>query len=216
MAPVIAPLGDSALAVTLAEGAAPATSALAARFAARVRRRMLPGVRDVVSAYGTVTVYFDPRSADPDGIEPVLRALLGAPETDDTHDPRGRLHVIPVRYAGPDLAEVAERTGLSQREVVRRHASPTYEVCFLGFVPGFAYLGPLDPALVLPRRAEPRRRVPAGSVAVAGAQTGIYPFETPGGWHLIGHTDVMLFDPTSDPPNLLAAGDRIRFEPLDA
>jgi len=126
---------------------------------------------------------------------------------------RERREAIPV-LAERFLAEVAERTGLSRAEVIRRHTDPTYDVHFLGFVPGFAYLGPLDPALVLPRRAAPRRRVPAGTVAIAGAQTGVYPLETPGGWHLIGHTDAVLFDPARDPPNLLAAGDRVRFSPV--
>ncbi len=130
----------------------------------------------------------------------------------------------PVEYLGRcvsstmqigEAAIVAERTGLVPLDVVRRHTEPDYDVYFLGFVPGFAYLGPVDPALVLPRRPTPRRRVPAGSVAIAGAQTGVYPLETPGGWHLIGHTDVVLFDPERNPPNLLAAGDRVRFSPTD-
>ena len=100
-----------------------------------------------------------------------------------------------------------------RRESFRRHSERTYRVLFLGFVPGFGYLGPLDPALALPRRAEPRRRVPAGSVAIAGEQTAVYPVETPGGWHLIGRTDAVLFDPDREVPNLLAPGDRVRFDP---
>ncbi|HEX9167224.1 MAG TPA: 5-oxoprolinase subunit PxpB, partial [Gemmatimonadales bacterium] len=124
----------------------------------------------------------------------------------------GREWVIPVRYDGPDLEWVAARTGLNPDEVVRRHSARLYTVYLLGFVPGFAYLGELDPTLVLPRRSTPRQRVPAGSVAIAGAQTAVYPLATPGGWHLIGQTTLRLFDPEREPPALLAAGDTVRFE----
>jgi KipI family sensor histidine kinase inhibitor len=123
---------------------------------------------------------------------------------------------IPVRYGGadgPDLAEVAERCGLGEAAVVALHAGTTYRVRFLGFAPGFAYLGPLDPALALPRRATPRERIPAGSVAIAGDQTAVYPGPLPGGWHVIGRTDRALFDPTTDPPSLLQPGDAVRLVP---
>ncbi|HLB54334.1 MAG TPA: 5-oxoprolinase subunit PxpB, partial [Gemmatimonadales bacterium] len=123
--------------------------------------------------------------------------------------------LIPVRYDGPDLEEVSARTSLTREEVIRRHTAPEYLVYLLGFAPGFGYLGDLDPALILPRRSAPRTRVPAGSVAIAGAQTAVYPLETPGGWHLIGRTTLSLFDPRRDPPALLAPGDRVRFEALE-
>jgi KipI family sensor histidine kinase inhibitor len=122
-----------------------------------------------------------------------------------------RHHEIPVRYDGIDLPDVARRTGLTTHEVIARHTARTYTVNCLGFVPGFGYLGALDPTLALPRRDEPRRRVPAGSVAIAGSQTAVYPLETPGGWHLIGRTSVVMFDVTADPPALLVAGDTVRF-----
>ncbi|MEF9674878.1 5-oxoprolinase subunit PxpB [Pectobacterium aroidearum] len=123
---------------------------------------------------------------------------------------------IPVVYggdAGPDLAEVAAHSGLSEHQVVEAHASAQYVVYFLGFQPGFAYLGGLNEKLHMPRRAEPRLRVPAGSVGIGGAQTGIYPLATPGGWQLIGRTSLKLFNPQTMPPTLLRPGDNVRFLP---
>jgi len=129
--------------------------------------------------------------------------------------PAGRLHEIGVRYDGEDLEEVAERAGLAVEDVVARHAAPLYTVACLGFSRGFPYLEGLDPALHLPRRDSPRARVPAGSVAVAADVAGIYPRATPGGWHLLGTTDVVLFDESTEPPALLAPGDQVRFVVLD-
>lgn len=214
--PRIEPLGDSALLVVLGQGTDPALVARVVGLAAHVRETGFAGVTDVVPAYGSLAVFFDPLANNGEALANRLERAARRFDT-EAPEPRAgrRTHVLPVRYDGPDLSEVAERTGLPRDEVVRRHAAPTYDVHFLGFVPGFGYLGPLDPALVLPRRAVPRRRVPAGSVAIAGAQTGVYPLETPGGWHLIGRTEAVLFDPARDPPNLLAAGDRVRFSPVD-
>jgi KipI family sensor histidine kinase inhibitor len=141
----------------------------------------------------------------------LLRPIVAAAVVAEPGFAAGREHVIPVQYDGPDLEDVARRTGLAVADVIARHSAPTYTVYFLGFVPGWAYLGELDPALVVPRRTEPRARVPAGSVAIAGAQTGVYPYAIPGGWHLIGRTSVGLFDPMRDPPAVFAAGDRVRF-----
>jgi len=128
----------------------------------------------------------------------------------------GRLVRIPVMYGyddGPDLEDVASATGISADSVIDQHAAVTYRVYMLGFSPGFAYLGPLPEALRVPRRAEPRVRVPAGSVAVAGAQTAVYPHVTPGGWHIIGRADVALWDPSAPEPARLRPGDRVRFVP---
>jgi KipI family sensor histidine kinase inhibitor len=122
-----------------------------------------------------------------------------------------RTHSIPVIYNGEDLEEVATRTGLTTKEVIAIHSSTTYRVLVIGFVPGFAYLGPLDPRLVLPRRESPRKRVPPGSVAIAEAQTGVYPAATPGGWHIIGTTSATLFDPAEERPARFAVGDRVQF-----
>ena len=126
-------------------------------------------------------------------------------------DEPGRLHRIPVVYDGPDLEVVASRLDLTPQKVVELHSGSIYRVFLVGFVPGWAYLGPLPDELVLPRRPIPRTQVPAGSVAIAGQQTGIYPLDTPGGWHLIGRTSVRLFLPDSDPPSLFRAGDRVKF-----
>ncbi|WP_440026281.1 5-oxoprolinase subunit PxpB [Chromobacterium amazonense] len=131
----------------------------------------------------------------------------------------GRVVEIPVHYggaAGPDLQEVARHCGLSSRQVVARHSAVEYTVFFLGFQPGFAYLGGLDPALATPRRATPRQQVPAGSVAIGGSQTGIYPADAPGGWQIIGHSDMVLFDPARQPPSALQPGDIVRFIPAEA
>lgn len=211
-APRVAPLGEAAWLVALGDTVDPALNDRVLLLADAIRQAGFPWVRDVVTAYASLAVHVDPAhpaTAAEASLTAVARDLpAAAPRV--AADPT----VIPVRYDGPDLAWVAEQTGLAVADVIRRHAEPTYRVYAVGFVPGFAYLGPLDPALVLPRRAEPRRRVPAGSVAIAGAQTGIYPAETPGGWHLIGRTDLVLFDPARDPPALLAAGASVRFEPV--
>jgi KipI family sensor histidine kinase inhibitor len=214
--PRVVPLGDSALLAVLGEGVDIGLSTRASRLAAELHKLAAAGVHGVVPAYTAVAVHFDPLIADTEALARRMAELaareLAAPAPDAASS--GRLHVLPVRYDGPDLATVAGRLGLAPAELARRHAERTYRVLFLGFVPGFGYLGPLDPSLALPRRAEPRRRVPAGSVAIAGEQTAVYPVETPGGWHLIGRTETVLFDPGRDPPNLLAAGDRVRFEPV--
>jgi len=214
--PRIEPLGDSAFLLTLADAPSRETTARLVRLAAAVRASGLRAVRDVAPAYCSVAVYFDPLAADVGELADRLGELLresGAAPPPRAHQ-SGTLHVVPVRYDGPDLAEVARATGRSPADVVRLHAGRVYDVYFLGFVPGFAYLGMLDPALALPRRAVPRRRVPPGSVAIAGAQTAVYPLETPGGWHIIGHTDLILFDASAARPSRFAPGDRVTFEPV--
>jgi KipI family sensor histidine kinase inhibitor len=177
--------------------------------ARRIRELQLRSVIDVVPAYTSLAIYFDGSSAAfesmVDAIAPVLRSndVLTEESTSSIE--------VPVYYDGPDLVEVAERTGLSVEEVIRRHSDRSYRAYATGFQPGFAYLGELDPALVLPRRAEPRLRVRAGSVAIAGLQTAVYPLETPGGWHLIGETPLRMFDAERTPPSLIRAGDIVRF-----
>ena len=208
--PRVDPLGDRAVLLTFGEAIDPAVHARIAALARRLRLDPPAGVEDIVPSYTTLAAWFDPahRRHDELAAELLEREAAGglaAPEP-------VREWVIPVRYDGPDLEWVAAQTGLGRDEVVRRHAGRTYTVYLLGFVPGFGYLGELDPTLVLPRRSTPRQRVPAGSVAIAGAQTAIYPLATPGGWHLIGSTALRLFDPGRDPPALLAAGDQVRFE----
>ncbi len=176
------------------------------RLASAVRAAPLPGVVDVVPGYRTVLV----TTADPEHLPRVREALplLALPERDPV---RQRVVEVPVVYDGDDLHEVCRLTGLVRREVVARHTAPDYVVAFLGFTPGFPYLVGLDPALHVPRRATPRTAVPAGAVGLAGGQTGVYPRPSPGGWQLIGRTDVVLFDADHEPPALLAPGDRLRF-----
>jgi len=215
-------LGDRALVAVLGDRIDPNVNARVHQFAALVRARGLAGVTDLVPAYATLTVHYDPalwagRGAPPHQAlrEELLRiwgrARARAPG-------KARRVELPVCYGGefgPDLAEVASRCGLSEAEVVRRHSAAVYRVYMLGFAPGFAYLGGLDPAIAAPRRETPRLKVPAGSVGIAGMQTGIYPLETPGGWQIIGRSPMRLFRPGQEDPCLLRPGDRLRFAPID-
>lgn len=205
----ILPLGDSAL---VCEAGA-TTSLMTQRRVWHVAAlaRAWPEVRETVPGMNNLTVMFDPLSTDLDALEARLRdAWQATPPNGDA----GREIEIPVHYGGkhgPDLADVAKHARLAPKTVVQRHTAPEYIVYFLGFQPGFAYLGGLDESIAAPRRAEPRLAVPAGSVGIGGAQTGIYPASAPGGWQLIGHTDIALFTPGAEPPALLAPGDRVRF-----
>lgn len=208
--PRVVPLGDAAFTIVMGTAVDEATEAGVVALARAIDAARPPGVIETVPAYTTVTVHYDPLVIDAATLRETLRTLAAAPLEADRSRPTRRVE-IPVRYDGPDLTEVATATGLHEEDVIRRHADREYRVVLLGFVPGFAYLAGLDPSLVLPRRAAPRARVPAGSVAIAGEQTGIYPAATPGGWHLIGTTPAALFDPDRTPPNLLAVGDRVRF-----
>jgi KipI family sensor histidine kinase inhibitor len=207
--PRIFPFGDSAL---VCEAPPPATLECQRRvWAAAQVARDWPHVLEVVPGMNNLTVIFDPLEADPDDLAARLKVAWDrAGDVPST----GREVEIPVQYGGeygPDLKAVADHTGLSLKEVVERHAGGHYVVFFLGFQPGFAYMGGLEQALHAPRRAEPRLEVPAGSVGIGGAQTGIYPATSPGGWQLIGRTAEKLFDPSRNPPTLLQPGDRVRF-----
>lgn len=152
---------------------------------------------------------FDPLRLAPADAEGRINDL--ARSTDRTATEAGRVVEIPTFYDGPDLVETAERSKLSVEELVRVHAGREYRAFFLGFLPGFAYCGVLDPRILAPRLVRPRERVPAGSVAVADGQTSVYPFESPGGWRLIGRTDIRMFEKAKDPPALIRPGDRVRF-----
>jgi KipI family sensor histidine kinase inhibitor len=212
----IDPLGDAALLVTLGEALDADANARASMLAAALAAEGIAGVGRPVPGHASVLVPFEPEVlAEAAVVAAVWRCWSVANGAAASVDVRGRLHVIPVRYGGehgPDLAAVAAATGLSERDVIRLHTSVEYRVLVLGFVPGYPYLGLLPPELELPRRAVPRVRVPAGSVAISGRQSGIYPFDGPGGWHLLGRTDLPLWDPDADPPASLAPGDRVRFE----
>jgi KipI family sensor histidine kinase inhibitor len=206
------PLGDSAITIVFGVERSPELLARIHSAARSLSAARVPHVQDIVPAYLALTVFYDSLHAS---YEEMARALLESSErlTSATDDAGKRAdHRIPVRYDGVDLDWVCSSTGLSVEEVVIRHSARTYTVDLLGFVPGFAYLSELDPSLQLARRTQPRPRVAAGSVAIAAAQTAVYPLDTPGGWHIIGNTDTMLFDPARDPPALLAPGDRVQFE----
>ncbi len=175
-----------------------------------------PGILNLHPAFASILIDFDPRRWDHNQVEQLVRARFSQIESGPAE--AARTVEIPVFYggaSGPDLEEVARHTGLAPAEVVRLHAGAGYLVYFLGFSPGFPYLGGLPPNLATPRLAAPRSRVPAGSVAIGGSQTGVYPTESPGGWRIIGRTPLRLFDLEADPPALLRAGDHVRFVPLD-
>jgi KipI family sensor histidine kinase inhibitor len=211
--PRIDPLGEGAFTLALGDAVDPDTHSRTLALAARLRRQLGSLATEIVPGFASVTVFFDPTLRDGSELRHLLDSELAAAVVGDAppRPPAGRLHKIAVRYNGPDLRHVARETGLSIDDVVQRHSAVTYTVFLLGFAPGFAYLGPVDPTLRLPRRPQPRLRVEPGSVAMAGAQTAIYPLPTPGGWHLLGYTDATVFDPHRAAPALFAPGDRVRF-----
>lgn len=224
-APRIEPLGECALLLGFGDTMDNAVNDRVHAAAHALRAAHLPGVRDIAPAYATLALYYDPGTwqGDTDGFSPwqrladaALQIASGAGR--DTSERAGVVD-IPVHYGGvqgPDLSAVAKHAGLDAAEVVARHLAGEYRVAMIGFAPGFAYLSGLDPALACPRRETPRVRVPAGSVAIGGLQTGIYPSELPGGWQIIGCTSIALFDAAREPPSLLTAGDRVRFSSIDS
>lgn len=184
--------------------------------AARARGE-LPGVVETVPTFRSLTVLYDPLRTQRALLDPALLALLQ--QADRAPPAPSRRWRLPVCYGegfGADLAEVAAATGLAPEAVVRLHSGIEFSVYMLGFMPGFAFMGDLPPALAVPRRREPRLRVPAGSVAITGSLSAVYPWESPGGWSLLGRCPVPLFDAAAATPALLAPGDRVRFEPVSA
>lgn len=208
--------GDAALVVELPARVDPAINGRLVSMAEAVRRRAGAAIRDVVVGYCTLTVYFDPLHVDASWLEGEMRSVA----KEDMEEEAGNSATIdvPVCYGGdlgPDLHDVAAVCGCTEEEVIRLHSGVEYRVFVVGFVPGFAYMGVVDDRLALPRRSVPRTRVPAGSVAIAAGQTGIYPMETPGGWHLLGRTPIRPFDPGRAQPVLFRPGDRVRFRAID-
>lgn len=213
--PDIVPAGEAALVVRLGAVISPAVHRRVVRLLRALDANPPPGVRDLIPAYASLLIQLDPLQTSLDAVTAAVHAALAEPSR--ARRARGRLVPVPVIYggeAGPDLDDVAQLAGLTPAEVVRRHSAATYRVYFIGFLAGFPYLGGLPPELAVPRLSSPRPHVPAGSVGIAGPQTGIYPLASPGGWRLIGRTRLRLFDPAVDPPALLRPGDRVRFEPL--
>jgi KipI family sensor histidine kinase inhibitor len=205
--------GESMLLVELEAAIDPVVNERAILLAARIRARRPRGVRDVAPGYCTVGVHFDPLQTDLAALEHAIKAEFAAVEALGAVADRAVID-IPVRYGGadgPDLDAVAAFGQCSPDEVIARHTSRTYRVYMLGFVPGFCYMGRVDSTIAAPRHRIPRERVPAGSVGIAGGQTGVYPVESPGGWQLIGRTDTVMFDADRAQPSLLAPGDVVRF-----
>ena len=181
-----------------------------------LEREPVAGIRNLHPAYCSVLVKFDPLKWRHEQLEEILMEYFGRLEDVTLHEPRQV--EIPVCYGGehgPDLIDVSEIHGMTPAQVIELHSSATYVVYFLGFVPGFAYLGELPEALVTPRLPTPRRNVPPGSVGIAGRQTGVYPVATPGGWRLLGRTPLSMFRPEQDGFGLLSIGDRVRFTPIN-
>ena len=210
--------GDSMLLVELEPVIDPVINERAILLAARIRARAGRGVRDVAPGYATLGVHFDPLQTDLAALERTIESEFAS--LADLEAIAGREVIeIPVRYGGaggPDIEHVARQAKCSIDDVIARHSGRTYRVYMLGFVAGFAYMGRVDPSIAMPRHRAPREKVPAGSVGIAGLQTGVYPVESPGGWQLIGHTTTVMFDAGRARPSLLAAGDLVRFVPIGA
>jgi KipI family sensor histidine kinase inhibitor len=201
------PASDRSLLVVLGDSISVETNARVHLLSRHLE--LVPFVTSLSPAYASLLVRFDPLQFTHEELEDLIRAV----QISDSDGGNPRIVEIPVHYDGPDLVEVAERQSLSSEAVVEAHASTIYHAYFAGFIPGFVYLGEVPVSIATPRRSTPRREVPAGSVAIAGTQTGVYPRSTPGGWNLIGRTDAVMFD-AAQGRALVAPGDRVRFIPL--
>lgn len=207
-------LGDSALVIEFPPGIDESTNSAVHALGRWIGINLRVGIIETVPAYHTLTVFYDPCTY---GFDELKSLLADIDFSDVTLQLEPRLVVIPVCYdlsLAPDLPLLAEHCGISIDDVIALHTGATYRVFFLGFKPGFAYLGGLDPRLHMPRKASPRALVPAGAVAIGGEQTGVYPQASPGGWQIIGRTPSRLFDVSKEPPCLLQAGDRVNFRAI--
>ncbi|HEX5473288.1 MAG TPA: 5-oxoprolinase subunit PxpB [Vicinamibacterales bacterium] len=213
----VVPAGDAAWLVELPDRLDAGINGRAVDLAARIRSASWPGVRDVVVGFRTVMVYVDPLGAGVDAVPQRLDEILAQPASGRGRE--GSSIEVPVCYdgaCGPDLPDIAAFAGCAPEEVVRRHLAREYRVFVVGFMPGFAYMASVDPRIAAPRRSSPRLKVPPGSVAIAAGQTGIYPSESPGGWHIIGRTPAKPYDPDRAEAFLFAPGDRVRFVRISA
>jgi KipI family sensor histidine kinase inhibitor len=211
--PRVLEAGDSTLLLELEGVIDPVVNARAIGLARSMARRALRGVHDIVPTFRSVAVHFDPLVARPDEIRGALEQGVDEPLERTT----GSLIELPVVYGGaggPDLENVAVAAGMTPAAVIERHAAVEYRVYMLGFLPGFAYMAPVDPVIAVPRRATPRLAVGGGSVGIAASQTGVYPCESPGGWQIIGRTSTAVFDAARHPAALFTPGDRVRFLPV--
>lgn len=212
MKPKIVPLGDSSLLVQLGDEVDITINQRVHALATLIAANPIEGVLESVPAYGTLLIHYDPLVLAYSKASQWVRSKLE--QIQSSQHTQSRYVEVPVSYGGehgPDLESVAEYHNLSVEEVIRIHSEPIYTVYMMGFMPGFPYMGKLDNAIITPRLEVPRTNVPQGSVAIAGSQTGIYPLTSPGGWRLIGHTSLTLFDPHGDSPFLFAPGDEVKF-----
>ena len=215
MRPRISRLGEETWVVELEPSLDPQTNDRVLAMARAMDRQKLAGVLDIVPAIASLAVHVEADLIDEDALSATLEHLADVPFEEEASRAS---HDVPVCYEGahaPDLQAVAEWSGCSTSEVIARHSGIEYRVFMIGFLPGFAYLGAVDDRIAAPRQAVPRLKVPAGSVGIAGRQTGVYPIESPGGWQIVGRTPIGMFDPRREPPVRMQAGDRVRFVPID-
>lgn len=214
----IVPASDSSILVVFGEAISLETHERVMAFFRAAQRVADSRIRNIHPAYASALLDFDPLRVSHGEVTALAERWAEEPHIEDRGHPRPQVVTIPVCYDvefGIDLKDVADHAGVSIEEVIRLHSSATYVVHFLGFSPGFGYLGSLPEALHVPRLATPRKRVAAGMVAIGGSQTGIYPVDSPGGWRLIGRTPLKMFDPHRDDPTLVHPGEHVRFQPID-
>ena len=212
MNPRIVPLGDSSVLVQLGDEIDLTINQRVHALANLIANSVINGVIETVPAYATLLVHYDPLILSFTQMKDHLREKMTQMQENESRKPR--LVEVPVRYGGemgPDLESVASHCGLRVEDVIRIHSERIYTIFMMGFTPGFPYMGKLDDALIMPRLETPRTRAPAGTVAIAGSQTGIYSIDSPGGWQLIGWTPLKLFEPESESPFLFSPGDEVKF-----
>lgn len=211
----LSPLGETAVRVEVGTGIDPEVHRMVKTISEYLDRNPFPGMIEYIPSFSSVTVFYDPLKTSFDRVSSFFRETANLIQ--EIRQPQPKTVEIPVCYGGefgPDLEYVAEHRELSVEEVIDIHAGAEYLVYMIGFAPGFPYLGGMSERIATPRRSSPRLTIAAGSVGIAGSQTGVYPIATPGGWQLIGRTPLALFRPNEDPPSLLQSGDVIRFRPI--
>ena len=211
----IVPAGDAAVLIELGDAIDPQINRRVHSLADLLMQSPPRGIGEAVPAYASLLLHYDPAVLD--YAEAIHWVEAQVSQVGLAQTPEPRLVELPTLYGGehgPDLSFVAQAHGLTEEQVIRLHSSATYTVYMMGFTPGFGYLGGLPESLATPRLEKPRTRIRAGSVGIAGSQTGVYPIDSPGGWRIIGFTPLRLFDPLRQPPTLLSAGDRVRFIPI--
>ena len=209
--------GDRALVIEFGDAIDPELNRRVRRLLLAIQEAELPELVEMVPTYRSLLVYYEPRQISPEELRAKLEVL--AQKTEASELPEPKVTEVPTVYGGEygrDLDFVAKHNGLSPEEVIRLHAGKAYLIYMLGFMPGFAYLGGMSPRIAAPRLPTPRVKIPAGSVGIAGNQTGIYPAESPGGWRLIGRTPMELFHPEKEPPALLQMGNHVKFVQITA